>query len=500
VSYQWVNAGMDYVTFGGITLYVKFKDRVGNYYEKALPNGYFIKLIDREIFIGKSGFKDLNYYVPMQGYDYCINMDMLGSNTAVTHNNIMFTYNDKTMNMPFIIDKLKISTSLMGDSGGFQLLSGVKEFIDPLELAKWHTAYSNLGMTLDLPPSYGSSQEYIDKCAAIQILNNKVLIDNCVDVDLFNIVHGVTTAQKRNFIDMVDNEYMDRWAIGSAYSKNVFDFINHIYSVIKYKEAKSYHVFGVSNTKVLPILAWMGRYNEITSDSSTPLQAGRSTIFFATIEKILKKIRVGRVDCKLLHSNRLYPYLPCSCPICNAIKTSEIFVKSNNSCIIHVLLSLHNVTAMSNYVKIWSDIAKTCTPKEFKQILDSVYQQKSGIWKYSIDYIEYIQEHSLSKANIKFASYLTLFDFSMEETKRSSIDDFMIFQDIQTEYDISTEKRMDTIITNYSNYYNVDFNNRIRKNTKKEDKKEFLKLKENKVSLSAKTTGLTKKKKKQVED
>ena len=39
------------------------------------------------------------------------------------------------------------------DSGGFQLFTGVKEFIDPVELVKYHDAFADSGVSLDLPSS-----------------------------------------------------------------------------------------------------------------------------------------------------------------------------------------------------------------------------------------------------------------------------------------------------------------------------------------------------------
>lgn len=493
MSYIWVNAGMDYVTFGGSCLYVKYKDRVGEFYERQYPGGYYIRLMDREVFLTKAGFKENNCFLPMQNYDYCLNLDIIGQNTAVSHNGIMFTYNDKTLKRPFSYDKTKLSTLIFGDSGAYALISGIKEFIDPIDLAKWHNAYVNKGMTLDIPPFYGASNEYLEKVANIQIKNNEILINNCKDVELYNVAHGFNTIQRQNFMDKVDNDTMNSWAMGGTYYGNIFNLINNIFSVIEHKKANSYHVFGIANTKVLPILAWIGKYFNITSDSSTPLQAGTSTIFFSTIEKTLKKIRVGRVDCKLIHTDKLYPYLPCSCPICNAIKTSEIFIKSQNSCIVHVLLSLHNLTVMSNYTQIWDDLAANSTIKEYKKILDSIFQRKSDTWKKSIDYIEYIMEHSLEKATNKYASYFSLFT-SGEDLYE--IKDYSMFVD--KEDNKSKEQKMDKIIDNYSKYYDTDFNERIRRNTKKLDKIEDSKYAKENIGLKTgnKAIGLKKKKKK----
>jgi len=497
MSYIWVNAGMDYITFGGISMYIKYKDRKGPFSERQYPTGYLIKLIDRELFITKAGFKDLTTYLPMESYDYCLNMDIVGKNTVVTHNGIMFTYNDKTLKRPFSYDKNKLSTFLMGDSGGFSLISGTKEFIDPLDLSKWHTAYINQGMTLDLPPSYGVSDEYVLKSGLIQAKNNEILIKNCENVELYNIAHGFNVDQLKRHIDIVDNDTMKKWAIGSSYYGNLFDLIDNIFSVIEYKKSDSYHIFGISNTKILPLFAWIGKYYNITSDSSTPLQAGTSTIFFSTIEKILKKIRVGRVDSKLLHSDKLYPYLPCSCPICNALKTSEIFIKSNNSCVLHVLLSLHNVIAMSSYTKIWDDLATNSSIKEYKKIMDSIFDKKANLWKQAIDYIEYIMEHNLEKANIKFASYFSLFS-----SDSIQISDFSMFNNDTMDYKKVNEQRMDKIIDNYSKYYDDDFTKKIRRNTKKIDKLESTKYAKESIGIKTgnKSNSLKKKKKKRKEE
>lgn len=408
--------------------------------------------------------------------------------------------NKKKITYDFTIDEVHTYIAngfYVHNSGGFQLVSGVKEFIDPLDLAKWHSAYIQQGMTLDLPPFYGVSDEYVLKSGLIQAKNNEVLIQNCENVELYNVSHGFNMDQIKRHIDIVDNDTMKKWAIGGSYYGNLFDLINSIFSVINYKKSDSYHIFGISNTKILPLFAWIGKYYNITSDSSTPLQAGTSTIFFSTIEKILKKIRVGRVDSKLLHSDKLYPYLPCSCPICNALKTSEIFIKSNNSCVLHVLLSLHNVIAMSNYTKIWDDLATNSSIKEYKKILDSMFERKANLWKQSIDYIEYIMEHNLEKANIKFASYFSLFN-----SDSIQISDFSMFNNDTTDYKKVNEQRMDKIIDNYSKYYDDDFTKKIRRNTKKIDKLESTKYAKESIGIKTgnKSNSLKKKKKKRKEE
>jgi len=459
MSFTWINAGMDYHSFGGMDLYVRYKDRKGKYEEKAYPNGYLIKLMDRELFMTKAGYKLLDLKLPMGSFDQAVSMDIIGGNSAVSHNGIMFTYTEKKSKHAIHYDKLAIENTIYGDSGGFALLSGAKDFINPVDVADWYSHYVNKGMALDVPLAVGSPSDYLEKTAMIQVKNNEIMLDRCENVELYNVCHGFTVDQKRRYIDIVDNDRMKSWALGSIYYGNVFDLIHGIFSVLTYKEAKSYHVFGVANTKILPILAWIGKYYNITSDSSTPLQSGRSTVYFTALDHALKKLRVGRTDNKLLFSKNNFPLLPCSCNICNALRTSELFVKSNLSCVFHIVCILHNINVMAKYTDIWNNLAKESTLSEYKKILDKTYQRHSLFWKRAVDYIEYIKSTSLEKGYDKYISYFTM--FSTQSTPTS--DGFSLFSDQEVNF---SKEHTSKVIDNFISYYGGDIliKNKIKKN------------------------------------
>lgn len=411
MGFKWIAAGSAYATFSNINLYVKFKQRKGPYDELYYPHGFLVKLQDREIFITRQGGKDYNFVFPMTGYDFCINADLLGLDSAVKHTGIMFAYEESKSKKDFRYDKSSAMDNIYSDSGGFQILSGVFEFVNPIKLAHWYNQAVTHGMALDIPLGLGSSKEFIVPTAKIQKENLKIIKDHCDEsVQIYNVSHGVSPETRRQFIDLVHRDDINLWAIGCPYFGNVFDLITNMYSVFTHIPAESYHVFGVAATHIIPILAWVGRYRNITSDSSSHLQSGLSFGMYNLSGYLLKNRRMGSSRDEFIQTDGVHPYIPCSCNLCHALGTSELIYNVRKTVVGHTICSLHNLNQIAKYAELWSDLAKKSTLNEYKRYISKIVPKlQKSYWISALNYIEELENSPYDKTIKKFTGYRTLF-------------------------------------------------------------------------------------------
>jgi hypothetical protein len=324
--FTWISAGCGFSTFAGVSIYVRERRRGGEYEETVYPEGLHIKLKDRELFVTKAGLRDYDFYHPLEKYDYALFADLMGFSSAVKHKGLMFCYDPRLSKRQVAYDKKIADVPIYGDSGGFQLLSGVSDFIDPVDLAKWFNRYVTKAMCLDLPIATAyTDKKLIARLAKLQRRNTEEILSHLdPNIELYNIVHGVTNPDHaKQYIDIVDRPELKNWAIGGSYFGNLFDLVYNMFSVISYKPAPSYHMFGVADSKALPIFAWVGKYYNITSDSSTPLQSGTKTDLFTISGYKLMRISAGRKANQYIRSSSLFPFLSCSCPVCSVLGTTE---------------------------------------------------------------------------------------------------------------------------------------------------------------------------------
>ena len=394
-GYFWIAGGASVKSFGGVSIYVRSKKRSGDYAEIHYPYGTLIKLKYTEIFVCKPGYPDYNFFFPMVGWDYAIIADMVADNSAIPHMHIMITYDhQKSTWCRFNYKKCK-EKLFFADSGGFQILKGKTDFIDPVDLAVWYNEHTNFGMALDIPFSSSIYNSHRKSLAKIQRKNLDILCENIDDtVQLYNISHGFNNETRKMYIDQVDRPDVNRWAIGLHGLDNYQSLISQLYTVFRHRPAKTYHLLGTSDTKLIPILAWIGRYRSISSDSSTCMQSGINSVYFSLQGFCLKKLRVGWKDNQLLQSSKTFARLPCSCPICAVLLTSELFFCNGINSVSHRLITLHNINVMGEYSRIWSELAREVkSVEEFQEHIKRI-DTKNGVVAQAINYIEELENGS----------------------------------------------------------------------------------------------------------
>lgn len=390
MSFKWIAAGAAYNAFSNINIYVRFKKRKGGFTEKVYPHGHFAALQDREIFITRVGGLEYNIPFPLSGYDLCFNCDMLGQHSAIEHTGIMYAYTEKASLRRHNYDKSKVPGMLFGDSGGFQILTGVLDFVDPHDLGRWYTRYVKQGMSLDIPTSKCMDEELVLKSAKMQKKNNDILKEAIDDtVDIYNVCHGMTHDLRSKFIDIVEDDDFNNWAVGGTYHGNIFNVLSALFTVVKKSPKKAYHILGVSKALVIPILAWFGRYHNLTSDSSSHMQSGLGFGAFNLTGYKLQSRKYGSSTRQVLHSQKEFPFLPCTCGICQALKTNEFLYLTARSVSAQICLTLHNLNSLSRYASLWNALAQECSSKEYKEhMLQSIPLKEKTYWSGAIDCIE----------------------------------------------------------------------------------------------------------------
>ena len=73
-------------------------------------------------------------------------------------------------------DLVRKDSYVLQDSGGFQLVSGVEDFIDPLLVARKHSLYADSGVSLDLPVSGITDKKFALAAAAMLAANTKKIL------------------------------------------------------------------------------------------------------------------------------------------------------------------------------------------------------------------------------------------------------------------------------------------------------------------------------------
>lgn len=176
-----------------------------------------------------------------------------------------------------------------GDSGGFQIASGVikyeMKFVDTI--FRWLENNSNIAINLDIPPRMKYEGKF-QECLDISKANFKYFADNQTGkTDFLNVLHGSTYDAYQYWYDNVCGMPFKGWAIGGAIGKlsSLMDAIVLLAEKgeLKNPNNKWLHILGASSVSDFIILAQIQKSLfeidsniTLTTDSSSP---SRSTAF-----------------------------------------------------------------------------------------------------------------------------------------------------------------------------------------------------------------------------
>lgn len=418
--YSYVPAAITWVSDGGIGIYVRYGKYPDRITVKERGNGYvWVQCPDRELVLVANshmgwGFRPMqgtfDEYIHVGPYHDHLNADMnlpyfmvnyvaeSSKPSAHTRHNTPTGYNPNSM--------------IMADSGGYQILQGRVEYLDPLKIVEWYNDNVDIGFTLDIPANKRSN-DILMRAAKIQQRNTDIMMNNKRDgLDIINVLHGATKDYMKYYRELIERPDIDRMAFGSLYHYyDLLESIDLMYEIAHTgQKYKHFHVLGVGNSLHVALLirmATQGLMPNLTSDSSTPMQKARLRewhMFTSPMEKV-KYSRVGYKDGYRPSTSNI---LPCSCQVCSAVKYSDVLWCLNGN-IAHKVFEFHNAHSMNRYFDALTKYSYECTTKDFQDLLKvQVGENRQGFEEAmsTIDFIDTMGRGKVDAARSKYQIYL----------------------------------------------------------------------------------------------
>jgi hypothetical protein len=255
------------------------------------------------------------------------------------------------------------------DSGGFQMFSGMRDFIDPAKLARDYNRYANLGMDLDIPVYMSDNLDTLKANALIQKANYdliKTILKPKVKMAL--VSHGDSVEDREKFYEWVDRDNPEYVSIAGLARQVVTPYgemynaeaVAHTLSI--YPKLKYLHCLGATSNDsyiVYSLFHHLGLVDAIGADSTAYMYNGATGIFDL----------VPRKQIHIPNNSHLYHPLPCNCAICSILNDSRV-INSNFPLVSHSLaLKKYRVDTTSRITP--ELLAGNVTPKEYLTICGS---------------------------------------------------------------------------------------------------------------------------------
>jgi hypothetical protein len=268
--------------------------------------------------------------------------------------------------------------TVIGDSGGFQYVSGKADWINPATLGKWYSKNVDAGMQLDIPLTVSVDKKQLKSFVDLQNEVSTIIRDNLSPhVDLINVTHGKTLDQRLRYKDLVEAKHGDlnRLALGGMRS---FGPLGLAYTLAKVanegKRYSQYHLLGITSSEMFPVLIAMGEMGKnpphITSDSAThkmsannrkqfmQYELGKLRTYDQGMESLKYSIPSDKLGVKpsiMQMGPMVNNFFTCSCPVCSNIKYIEVLGALSGPFTL-TLFSIHNAIANAQYVELVKEV------------------------------------------------------------------------------------------------------------------------------------------------
>jgi hypothetical protein len=413
MSFHFMPAGLKFRAYSGMGAYIKYHARRASGFRviEQTKNHIWVDTLDREIFITDQTLLAHAHYPT--GFDEFVNLSHFhakaGSELGLDY--VMINYTDHMRWPDQAMRKttaLGNGTALVTDSGGFQIVKGDLDWIDPVKEIEWMNSNTDLAMLLDVPTQ---DPAYITRAAHVQ----KHVIDlwqgsKRPDLELINIVHGQGTGM-RKYLDIVETDGIDRIAFGGMFWIGFMNSVHRIVSaILMTPDYKQHHVLGVTHRGIMMLLMYMSKLKmspQITCDSSSALQLScyRTLYLYNRIEESIFMKDMGEKGNYVTG----YGKLPCNCPICSTLVYADTF-RNLKGDIPDALVCMHNVYAMNDWVRHTDVMVQAEDKKTIKESMRLQFENGYGasfvkLMHAAMDYIDYAVEHGADKARKKYDMY-----------------------------------------------------------------------------------------------
>lgn len=217
------------------------------------------------------------------------------------------------------------------DSGGFQLLMGVKDFIDPLEVVSFYNNKCDIGMDLDIPIGTGVNHKQLEALAKIQKENYKrMLAHKEGDFEFCLVNHGITVKERDIHYDIIGRKNPKYISIAGMVQLNPGNIDPELYiaevilhTASRYPNVKYIHCLGL--TRVYAVLVYcivdlLNIVHNIGGDSVSYIMNDIGGVYQRLFNFVGMNIPKNFYQ---------YTKAPCSCPICTTVNDMRLIISYN---------------------------------------------------------------------------------------------------------------------------------------------------------------------------
>jgi queuine/archaeosine tRNA-ribosyltransferase len=326
-----------------------------------------------------------------------------------------------------INDKTKDVNLIFGDSGGFQIKTGVIKDTDEIKnsLYSWMEQNVSLAPIIDHPPTHPDgkiiSDEEFDSYLKKTIINLDVLMKRKTrdSVLWLNVIQGREYRHRKHWFDNVKDYNLGGWALGSLKS-NPFILLTAFATLLDSREFenknrnKHLHFFGITATRAMPYMIYIkhkmnkiGYTTNVSMDSSYATQNGGwgKYLLFPSATGFTSYHLSNKVIGKFQDVE-----LPCYCPICSGINLKDILnekaLTNEKESFYYNVVQSHNVFVLKEYVRniqsliftdspeLWASCFKSEQLKVFK-IIDKMFDNIGKSYKVLEDNHQFLNKIDL---------------------------------------------------------------------------------------------------------
>jgi queuine/archaeosine tRNA-ribosyltransferase len=257
------------------------------------------------------------------------------------------------------LDKNK---TLIGDSGGFQMLSLPDCKLTPIDSLRWQEENANIMMNLDVPPNFGGGYDYERFKLALKksVVNFKLFEKERQNYKskLYNVLHGDNTQLMEMWYNDVKDFNFDGWAVGvNPNSDPIVQAMGVMFLHEKGELDKSNitgtHFFGKSGKHITPTMTYIASKFpkiKVTYDSSSYNIGSIYRTYYMPYD-IGPHLSFGE---KFKTENPNLENLPCNCPVCKSIDNIDII--NGKEIYAGTLISLHNMYQYIEYQRMLNNL------------------------------------------------------------------------------------------------------------------------------------------------
>lgn len=236
---------------------------------------------------------------------------LIGQDPSILNDTYANNYLVNAISIKNLKTSLKSNKWSICDSGGFQIITGKVDYLDPLEILKIEEFHANAGFILDYPPIEMSSDKQIgmfagksvsdkkfEDCLNKSVRNSKLMYKyKSSNFRLYNILHGDSYERLDRWFKAIDNND-NSWAVAPKPPSNrLLMSTQMIYLFENIAHPFDLHVLGTSSKKswiVFKYLINLFGYNAVkySYDNSTAIKCSTQGVIafcsFSSSTKMLK--------------------------------------------------------------------------------------------------------------------------------------------------------------------------------------------------------------------